>query len=277
MRFVVCALSLVGCVSMSDVPRASRAGDDSTTVYRWSRADAGRRVLVVPEVGFDHRLVRPLCERLQRAGFAVFAVSPDHSAGVEGFLVDVAAALRASRAEYLVALGVGGALAVRATEAAPVRGVVAINVPFAFEPSNVALADALVAFGFDPSAWARTDAGPMLLGAGRSTSSAAALAFEKLAIRPGDALRAEVAALYATRKSIEQPEVPLRLLVGVKDNLVEPHLALGLSAVRQGTPSRRMGLIEGFSRDLGHLEWLVDETLLDDVLPAIVHELEALP
>lgn len=234
-------------------------------------------MLVVPEVGFDHRLVAPLCQRLQQAGFDVYSLGPALDAGAEGFVFDVAAALRASEADYLVAMGVGGALAVQATAVAPLRGVLAINVPFAFEPSNVALADALVAFGFDPQAWARTSAGPMLLGAGRSTSSSAALAFEKLALRPGDALQADLRTLYARRTRLDPPEVALRVLVGVKDNLVEPHLALGLRPWKSATPARRMGLIEGFTRDLGHLEWLVDEALLDDVLPAIVRELEALP
>lgn len=282
MKHLWVACVLVACATTPVPPSVSTARVEAAdgarvSVYRWGRGAGAARVLLVPELGFDHRVVAPLAEVLRGAGFDVYAFDARRSAGgVAGYALDVAAALDASRAEYLVGMGVAGAIALRAVRVRPVKGALLINVPFSLEPTNVALADALAAYGFNPAAWARTQAGPMLLGAGRQTPEAAAHAFEKLSVPLEESLAADVARLYASKTQIDAPPIRMRLLVGTKDNLVEPRLSLSVRRVSSVTGARRIGKIEGFERDVGHLDWLVDPFTLRDVAPTIVRELEAL-
>lgn len=278
--WVVCVLA--ACATTPVPPsistaRVEAADGAQVSVYRWGRGDGAARVLLVPELGFDHRVVAPLAEILRTSGFDVYTFDARRSAGgVTGFALDVAAALNASQAEYLLATGLAGAIALHAVRTYPVKGALLINVPFSLEPTNVALADALAAHGFHPAAWARTEAGPMLLGAGRQTPSTAALAFEKLSAPLHESLAADVAQLYARKTHVNAPDIRMRLLVGTKDNLVEPRLALSVRTLPSVEGARRIGKIEGFKRDVGHMDWLVDPTTLREVAPVIVQELEAL-
>lgn len=282
MRPLWLACFLAACATTRAPPSLSTARVETSdgaqiSVHRWGRSAGVARVFLVPELGFDHRLVAPLAESLRGSGFDVYAFDARRSAGgVAGYALDVAAALQASRPDFVVGIGLAGAIALRAVRIHPVKGVLLINVPFSIEPTNVALADALSAHGFNPAAWARAAAGPMLLGAGRQTPAAAALAFEKLSIPLHDSLVADVARLYARKASIDAPRVRMRLLVGIKDNLVEPRSALSVRELAEVEGSRRIGKIEGFVRDVGHLDWLVDPPTLRDVAPVIARELEAL-
>jgi hypothetical protein len=72
------------------------------------------------------------------------------------------------------------------------------------------------------------------------------------------------------------PKIPIRALVSVRDNLVASENALpnGSTGI---THARRLGLLEGFKADYGHLDWLADDKELADVAPAVVEDLESIP
>src|SRR5207237_260943 len=145
-------------------------------LWRWSpNTPDAARVLVVPELGFDHRLVTPLCERLRANGFDVGVVEGRHLLGADSNLTawhrDVARAMHAFGPSRILAIGLGGRAAFDVAEGAPelARGFVAVNVPFERTSSNLALVDALETSGFDPKAWLDGTHGAVLLASGRRT------------------------------------------------------------------------------------------------------------
>ena len=158
-RLVVLALLLsCGCSTLQELPRRQRrehAPSDADHL-RWRQhhplamvADAGERaeVLVLPELGFDHRLVGQLCFQLRKAGFDVATLdgrevtgAGGHYAGLAGWTIDVARAVAAHGPQpIVVAVGLGGDAALEMGRLGAVRGVVAINVPLRHAVGDEAL------------------------------------------------------------------------------------------------------------------------------------------
>jgi hypothetical protein len=267
--------------------RAALKTLDGATIafWRWTpTAVPARKVLVIPELGFDHRLVASLCADLREQGFDTATLDsrestqlPGDRTGLAGWLLDVARAVRAHGPKpYVVAIGVGGEAGLALANLGAVAGVVAINVPFHHELNNVALRQALAAYHYDPQAWLDTRYGPLLLGAGRSTPLDALEALSRATVPVSTALQTDVEALLKDPSPVELPHVPMEVLLSVKDNFVPTEDAFPPDGhVLQG--ARRLGRMEMFERDYGHVEWLVDEDSLAEIAPAIVHALEALP
>ncbi len=264
---------------------ASPSGD--IALHRWTpSADAiaktgGPRVVVIPELGFDHRLVSPLCARLARLGFDVVTFDPPR--GLKSFdaFVLTAARVVATRHEpvRLLAIGVGGEAAFEIARAGGVSGIVAVNVPLRYEVGDVAFARALADDLFSPRGWTADDArARLLLGGGRSTPWRELARLERATVALSPALAADVADRFARHASIVLPHVPIRLFASVKDNVVPPE-----DVLEPPDPSwhpayaRRLGKMELFARDYGHLDWLASDRALDDVVPALADALEALP
>lgn len=289
-------VALAACSTVADraspsadtalVARLSASDGAALALWRWPRKDAPK-VLVVPELGFDHRLVGALCGRLQAEGFDVAAIDGRHVAasagsahGWNGWLLDVARALREHGPDTrVVAIGVAGAAALEVASVADgaarrsLLGIVAVNVPQRLEVSNVALATALARDFFDPASWVRAGDGNVLLASGRSTSDEVSEALTSLARPVPPVLARNAAAMLMSREPVPAPLVPVRVLASFRDNLVPPELQ-----IVEGGPqaARRMGRIELFAADYGHLDWLVDPRALADVAPVIADELRAL-
>lgn len=280
MRWLALAWLAVACAtqaSMAPVTHSHAPDAQQVYLHRLGREAPGRTVLIVPEFGFDERLVLPLAERVHAAGFVVHVLGEGRvpRKSLADFILDVRAAVEESGAERVLGIGVAGAVAAWGLSSSPIDGMLLVNAPFELRLSNVALADAFAAHGFSPTAWSRTGWGGLLLGSGRSTSSAALRAFERLAVPLDEELRRELARAYLVGLRIESPAVPTRLLVGVKDNLAEAHLSL-LARSEKTVSARRMGRIEGFAFDVGHLDWLVDPAVARDVWPVVLDELDEL-
>jgi predicted alpha/beta hydrolase len=287
---------LLACATASEGPlpagaslkaQLQTADGAPVTLLRWTPAKgATRRVLVVPELGFDRSLVAPLCRRLRDSGWDVATLEGRHLGpgggrreGWDAWLLDVAAAAGALQPDlHILALGVGGAAAWTVAGQGGAKGVVAVNVPVRMAAESAALADALAESYFDPAAWLQTGRGPVLLGAGRRTPGPVIRRLADAAKPLPKALRRDLAALYAVQNIETLPDVPVRLLVSVRDNLVpaEDALVLGQAAPAYAA-ARRMGKIELFARNYGHLDWLADDEGLSDVFPVLLGELEALP
>jgi hypothetical protein len=238
----------------------------------------GGRVVVVPEIGTTHRLLEPLCERLRRRGFELFVAEPSPGlASMEAWTLVVARTARAAgEGARWLALGVGGSAAYVVAGPARARGVVAVNVPGRLRLGNVALAEAITRDLFDPAAWARAGQGALLLGAGRLTPRDAEAFVAASVVAPPTALARDVAHRYAEPGTTADPEVPLRVVVSVKDSLVHPEDALAGPGARAAAV-RRLGRLEYLARDYGHLDWLSPGGGLDEVAPVLAEELERLP
>lgn len=257
-----------------------------STLYRYlppaSLLDStgGPRVLLVPEVGFDHALFAPLCERLARRGFDVLAVDPAaDTASLADWALAVARAARLHGGHpKVLAVGLGGEAAFVLARAGGAGGIVAVNVPLQHRVGNVALASALAADLYAPRRWGEHGRARLLLGGGRVTPEADLDVLEATARPVPEPLARELALLLARRSPVLLPEVPIRVLASLKDNLVHPEDAmLAASPDWHPTSARRLGRIEFFGRDYGHLDWLASDAALDDLVPTIADELEALP
>lgn len=256
------------------------------TLLRWTPArGVPRRLLVVPELGFDPALFAPLCRRLRDSGWDVATLVGRH-AGVadsraewSAWTRDVARAAGALQPGlHILAIGVGGAVAWPVAAAEGAVGIVAVNVPLRWETSGRARDDALRLGGFDPAYFVASGRAPVLLGAGRRTPAAAMRELSR-AVRPvPQSLARDIADRFASGMHDDLPAVPVRMLVSARDNLVPPEDALGLDDGRPAfAAARRMGRIELFDRDYGHLDWLADPDALRDVFPVLLAELDALP
>jgi len=267
--------------------RATLTTSDGASIILWrwapTRANAPK-VLVLPELGFDHRLVGQLCFQLRKAGFDVATVdgreitgAGGRFTGLAGWTIDVARAVAAQGPNpIVVAVGIGGDAALEMGRLGAIRGVVAINVPLRHAVGDEALRLALKADGYDPGLWLDHGIGALLLGAGKSTSGPDLDRLGRLASATSPEMNAQVVRLLQDGATAELPRIPIRALISVKDNLVATEDALPGAGGRL-THARRLGLIEGFRADYGHLDWLVDQASLDEVTPAIVEDLEAIP
>jgi hypothetical protein len=267
--------------------RATLTTDDGAKIilWRWSptRGDA-TRVLVLPEIGFDHRLVTPFCERLRNAGYDVATLDGREVTGArgrfdgyDGWAVDVArAAVAHGPGPVIVGIGVAGSAGLTVLRLGAARGMIAINVPIHHEVANDALRLSLRADGYDPQAWLERGMGPLLLGAGRATKSSVIDRLQILVLPVSQAMNRQVTVRLADARTDEIPAVPIRALVSVKDNLVASEDALP-DAGRAFTRVRRLGLLEGFQADYGHLDWLVDKAPLEEVASVVAQEIEQIP
>lgn len=255
----------------------------SIDFWRWApRGTAAPKVLVLPELGFDHRLVTPLCVRLRDAGYDVATLdgrevthTNGRYSGLAGWTIDAARALAAHGPKpVVVAVGVGGTVAFQL--AAESRGLVVVNVPARWAVGNEAVRLALAVHGYDPLSWMNYGIGSLLLGGGRSTPPNTTDRLRSLARHPSAAMSDAVAAAFRSGATAPTPTVPVRVLVGVKDNLVAGEDALP-DGGRAFTHVRRLARVEGFQRDYGHLDWLVDPDGIAEVTAAIVAEIEGLP
>lgn len=267
--------------------RATLTTSDGARVqlWRWAAKEANApTVLVLPELGFDHRLVAPLCAKLRDAGFDVAALDGREVTGAggkyegyAGWTIDVARAAAAlGPGTVIVGMGVGGGAALTVAGLGGTRGLILIDVPLRHEVGNVALRLALKADGYDPKAWLEHGIGALLVAAGKSTPDLPVSRLMELADNTSHATATEVAARLSDGAVETLPRVPIRALVSVKDNLVSSENALP-GAGAGITHARRLGLLEGFKADYGHLDWLADDKALADVAPAVVEDLEAIP
>lgn len=237
----------------------------------------GGAIVVLPELGFGHELFAPLSEGLRRRGFELYVPEPDAGLPDTAAWHDLAlqAARAAGRGARVLAIGVGGLEAAGVAREGAAKGVVAINVPRRSRVGSVALADALQAGLFQPAAWRDQGRASLLLTGGSITPEADRAAVLR-DLRPLGTGLASALALAFARDTFAGPiDVPVRALVSVKDNLVSPEDALaGRDASLVSV--RRLGRLELFARDYGHLDWLASDEALDDVLPVLEVELEAL-
>jgi hypothetical protein len=238
----------------------------------------GGRVVVVPELGFSHRLVEPLCERLRRRGFELYVAEagPELGSFDDWTLAVARTAHAAGHGAAWLALGVGGGAAYAVAGPAKARGLVAVNVPGRFRVSNVALADALARDLFDPAAWLRAGQGTLLLGGGRSAPREAEAFVAAAVVALSPALARDVGRRYARGEVLPEPGVPLRVVVSVKDNVVHPEDALAGPGERAAR-IERLGRIEYFDRDYGHLDGLAPGAGLDELASLVADALGALP
>ena len=252
-------------------------------LWRWSPRDAqARPVLVIPELGFDHRLVASLCARLRDEGFDVATLDGREVTGktgtqhgLSGWDLDVGAAIRAHGPRPLVvAVGIGGAVAWTLGEIGAVSGIVAIDVPVRHALDNLASRSAMSLFGFAPERWIRSPYGPVLLSAGHTTPPDDLYALRHLARSVSTELSNDVAAFFASPGD-PIPSVPIAVLLSPKDNLIPTEDAFTPELDR--AMARRLGRLELFQRDYGHLDWLVDEAALDEIVPVIAQALRGMP
>jgi hypothetical protein len=153
-----------------------------------------------------------------------------------------------------------------------------VNVPLRHQVENLTLARALADDLFQPARWLESDAGRLLLGGGRSTPIDEIERLARFAHPLPPPLALDVARLLSRREPVVPPPVPTRLFVSVKDNLVHPEDALDAADPAWAPASaQRLGRVEFFARDYGHLDWLTTDAALDDVAPVLVDALEALP
>ncbi len=264
---------------------ASSVGE--VKLYRWTPtaaalfATGGPKVVVIPEIGFDHRLVAPLCGKLRDSGFDVVTFDPPRGLrSFDDFVLAAAAAVASRRGRVrLVAVGVGGEAAFDIARAGGASGIVAVDVPVWNEVGDVTLARALADDLFDPRAWAASDRrATLLFGSADGAPERAIARLERETVPVTPALAADLADRLARHAPVELPEVRMRVFVSVADNWVEPEDALEMPhSTWRPRAARRLGRVELFLRDYGHLDWLASSTALDDVTPALVRALEALP
>ena len=288
---IALVLALAGCATVRErlgvdggrVLRASLKTEDGATIalWRWSpiRLDA-RRVFVVPELGFDHRLVAPLCARLRDAGYDVATldgreITGQHGRvdGWDGWNVDVVRAAAAFRPDAIIGIGVGGRAALLAGRVGLGRVVVAVNVPVRSAVGNEALRLSLAVDGYNPRAWLARGLGSLLLATGRNTSGAVRSRLAQLAVPISVDLSADITDRMRIGGREELHGLNVRALASMKDNLVNSEDALPEGG-RGFAHTRRLALLEGFRADYGHLDWLVDATALDEVVPAVMEEIE---
>jgi hypothetical protein len=284
-RLLLALTLLLGCRTVEDQlgvaggsttqTRLKTTSGDSVDLWRWAPRDApATKVLVVPEVGFDHRLVSRLCERLRDRGFDVATLE---APGANAWPSAVARALEAHGPRPIViAIGLGGAAILPIATPEHVRGIVAINVPLRHGIANQALRLALAADGFAPDVWLRHGIGGLLLADGRAATAEVVGELARYARPLSLSRRQEMMATFAAPTAALPDGVPVRALVSVKDNLVAsedalPNGGLGLAH------ARRLARVEGFQRDYGHLDWLADVERLADVAAAVALEIEAIP
>ncbi len=235
----------------------------------------GSDLVVLGELGFDNALVRPLAERLRRRGHSVWLLSATSRAdGLERWGRAVVQATAGLHRVQVVALGVGGGAWRSLAATGRVSGVVAVNVPERLRIGNVALADALAEASFQPHRWLVTPRGALLLGGGRSTPSGELSLLRRTARPLHPLLAADVSSLMLGARDEPASAVPVVRFVSVKDNLVSPEDVL---LAGRGGPARRLGRLELFSRDWGHLDWLASDEGLSEVGERIAEALEALP
>lgn len=258
------------------------ADGSKVALRRWSTGGAdAARVLVVPELGFDWRLYAPLCSYLHWRGYDVALVETDELSGEEGWngwVRQVAAvAVAHGPAPRILAIGVGGAAAWSVAAEGGAATLLAVNVPLRWEVGNVRSVELLADHRFDPHAWMRTGAEQVVLGAGRQTPTRALRTLSSNARPLPERLQWDVASRFTSKALESLPQVPTSLFVSVKDNLVAPEHALaGVESHEGPIRTRRLGMMEYFTRDYGHLDWLADEKAHSDVFPVIAAELEAL-
>lgn len=253
---------------------------------RWTVADEhARRVLVIPELGFSSRLVEPLCVALRDAGFDVATFDGREltgkrgkSEGLDAWTIDAGRALSVHGPKPLVvALGVGGSVVWDLASLDAVGGVLAINVPQRFELGNAALRQAMAEQQFNPAAWLDSKYGAVLFTGTQRPASTVLANLARLTFPVSPALRADVARLYAEQRQMAVPaKIPLAVVLSSSGNIVPTETAL-LPSTPALVASRRLGRMETFRRNYGHLDWLVEEDAFEEVMPTIVSALEAMP
>jgi hypothetical protein len=278
---------LFGTSNPGRTVRATLTTSDGARILLWRWVAKERNappVLVLPELGFDHRLVAPLCGKLRDAGFDVAALdgrdvtgAGGRFEGFAGWTIDVAraAAVMGPRT-VIIGVGIGGEAAITVATVGTTRGLLLINVPLRHEVGNEALRLALKADGYDPKAWLEHGIGAILVATGRTTQDPTITHLMELVDNTSHAAATELATRLGDGASEALPRLPVRALVSVRDNLVPSEDALP-NAGAGITHARRLGLLEGFKADYGHLDWLADDRELADVLPAIVEDLESIP
>jgi hypothetical protein len=268
---------LFACAHAETPAPATRAVVDARLDWELhtGASSSGPPVLIINELGFAPGLTRPLAERLLRRGHTVaLASATPQVESLESFAEAVAAASADRTGWRVLALGVGGTTARRLAERpGAIRGVVAVNVPERLRIGNVALADALAEGLFQPERWLHGAQGQLLLGAGRSTPDGDTAVLRGFARPLSVTLAADIARRFVGEDSFPSASVPTVRFVSVKDNLVSPEDVLLPTAAGE---ARRLGRLELFARDYGHLDWLISDEAISDTFAPIADALEAL-